>query len=146
MKQLWRKVVDFFSRKKSIKKQIQEDEKKVAEVCDSSTDDRIVFDREPLYGKEPKKERKTRTRSKSWNRDNYTLWQTQEVTLKEAFFMNYLKEKSHRWVTPTEVGRSYGYIIKSRNDYNAGHARHCLLRLVKFNLIEKNENGHYKIL
>ena len=147
MKKLWRKIVEFFTRKDdapTIEERIANDEKKVAEICGKSKTEshRKVVEREKIIKPSVKR---VRTRSKKWNRHNFVFWKTQEVTLKEAFMLNYLRERSHRWVSPTEAGRSYGVLVRGRVDYNSGHARHCMLRLVKMNLVNKNENGHYKI-
>ena len=153
------RIKDFFSRKKTIEQQIKDDERKVAEVCDSEAENRVIFDNavfdadvfdttqesKPIKNKIKPNVKYVKTRSEKWNESNYTFWGTQQVTLKEAYFLNFLKERKSDWVSPTYVGYSYGMAVKNRNDYNAGHARHCLLRLVKFNLVQKNANGHYKI-
>ena len=95
------------------------------------------------------------TRSKPWNRENYTLYsdakrQTIEVTLKEDFMLMHLSFNSQEtdgkgWMTSTTLGRLYGKTIKKRNDYNAGHSRNCLLRLVKMKLVVVNNKGQFQI-
>ena len=59
---------------------------------------------------------------------------------------NSQETKGKGWMSPTELGRKYGRIVKKRNDYNAGHSRHCLQRLLKMKLVVVNEKGHYQVV
>ena len=63
---------------------------------------------------------------------------------KETWMLNFLKKNVRRYVSPTEVGRTYGEEVKNRKDYNSGHSRAVLLKLVSFKLAVMNEENHYK--
>ena len=161
MKRLWRSILSFFGSKKN-------------EVVETTTKLEKAVDENPMLFKEPIETKidikadevcdfgeryvaeKTHTRSESWNRDNYTFYSNRngreiEVTLKEDFMLTKLlhnsqETKGQGWMSPTELGRTYGRLIKKRYDYNAGHSRNCLQRLLKMKLVKVNKKGHYQIV
>ena len=72
------------------------------------------------------------------------------LTNKEEWMLNYLKENSNyrngnsvEYISPTEVGRAYGE-SKGKKGYHSSVSCPVLLKLTKFGLIQRNENGHYK--
>ena len=96
------------------------------------------------------KNNEVHTRSEFWNRHNFTHYISRngasvEITLKEEFMLSYLAHINHKWVSPTALGRAYGMKVKNRKDYNAGHSRNCMQRLLKMKLVQVNDCGHYKL-
>ena len=62
--------------------------------------------------------------------------------MKEQYewIINYLKENAG-WVSPTKIGREYGKTIGKY--YHSSWASPKCLKLIKMNLIIRNEDGHY---
>ena len=68
------------------------------------------------------------------------------LTDKETYVLKYLRERPTLWISPTEVGYNYGFDVKNMHHYNSGHARACLIRLVKRGLLVSNKDGQYKYI
>ena len=66
------------------------------------------------------------------------------LTEKETYVLNYLRERPSLFISPTEVGYNFGVDVKNMHHYNSGHARACLIRLVKRGLLVSNKDGQYK--
>jgi hypothetical protein len=66
------------------------------------------------------------------------------LTEKETYVLNYLRERPLLFISPTEVGYNFGVDVKNKQHYNSGHARACLIKLVKRGLLVSNKDGQYK--
>jgi hypothetical protein len=65
---------------------------------------------------------------------------------KERWMFRYLMKNGTRFISPTEVGRTYGKEVLNKDHYNSGHSRAVLMEFVKLKLATKNQENHYKYL
>jgi hypothetical protein len=65
---------------------------------------------------------------------------------KEKWMFRYLMKNGTRFISPTEVGRTYGKEVLGKDHYNSGHSRAVLMEFVDLKLATKNEENHYKYL
>lgn len=68
-----------------------------------------------------------------------------KLTHKEKWMLEYLKSNRTQYLSPTEVGKAYGN-SKGKKNYHSAEASPVLLKLVKKNLVERNEHGHYRYI
>ena len=62
-----------------------------------------------------------------------------KITNQQQWILNYLKDMDD-FVSPTEIGGQY-----SKNHHSSWASPKCL-KLVKMGLLERNNNGHYRIV
>ena len=149
MKKLFMSIYNFlFTRKKEKETittiKISVDEKPISDQVEKLRQDRIKREensKPPVFSDG---EIKTSIREKEKHiYSEMSILST--LTEKEMYMFDYVKTKGG-FVSPTETGRSYGRQIKGRSDYNSGHARACLVGLVKKGLLMSNSEGHYKYI
>ena len=65
---------------------------------------------------------------------------------KEKWMYLYLMKNANRYISPTEVGRTYGKEVLGKTNYNSGHSRAVLLEFVELKLADKNKDNHYQFI
>ena len=143
MKRLFISIKEFLFKKKQTQKSVISTEKKVSE---KPFEFPLKIDEIESQIVEEKNE-KMNFGSHTFERQEKSEKRKSEDILlseKEKWVYEYLKNNGDRYISPTEVGRNYGINVRNRRDYNSGHSRAVLLKLVSFKLATTNSESHYK--
>lgn len=66
------------------------------------------------------------------------------LTKKELWMLSYLSFH-YDFVSPTEIGRTYGFNVLGKAKCHSSTASPTLLKLTRLGLLERNDKGHYKL-